>query len=155
LGEGIDTFLDLDGDDENQAARYSQGAFAHYSVGMQLNYQGNDQYRFSGPYYTKGVSWDHGVSLAIDGGTGDDLYAFDVFTGLGKANHMGWAILVDEGGQNRYTTQSGFGEAAEERLAGFFDLAGSDTYSILTATPVQFSNDNMIPRSSGGLFVDR
>ncbi|MBM4127137.1 MAG: hypothetical protein FJ247_07280 [Nitrospira sp.] len=152
---GIGTFLDLDGDDEYQAARYGQGASAHYGVGMQLDYQGNDQYRSIGPYYNKGVSWDHGVSLAIDGGTGNDLYALDATNGLGKANHMGWAIMVDEGGQDRYTTQSRFGEAAEESLAGFFDLAGSDTYSILAATPVQLSNGSTIPRSPGGLFVDR
>ena len=152
---GIGTFLDLDGDDNYQAARYGQGASAHYGVGMQLDYQGNDQYRSTGPYYNKGVSWDHGVSLAIDGGTGDDRYAFDASTGLGKANHMGWAILVDEGGQDRYTTQSGFGEASEGSLAGFFDLAGSDTYSFLAATPVQLSDGKTIPRTPGGLFVDR
>jgi hypothetical protein len=102
-----------------------------------------------------GVSWDHGVSLAIDGGNGNDLYAFDRSSGLGKANHMGWAIFIDEGGDDRYRTQSGFGEAAEGSLAGFFDLAGSDTYSFLAETPVQLSNGNTVPRSPGGLFVDR
>ncbi|HEX5647682.1 MAG TPA: hypothetical protein VFX56_11985 [Nitrospira sp.] len=152
---GVGTFLDMDGDDEYDAARYGQGASAHYGIGMHLDYQGNDQYRSTGPYYNMGVSWDHGVGLAIDGGTGDDLYAFDVSTGLGKANHMGWAIFVDEGGHDRYTTQSGFGEGAEGSLAGFFDLAGSDTYSILAATPVRLSNGSTIPRNPGGMFVDQ
>lgn len=152
---GVGTFLDLQGDDEYHAARYGQGASAHYGVGMLLDYQGTDQYRSTGPYYNMGVSWDHGVSLAIDGGTGDDLYAFDASTGLGKANHMGWAIFVDEGGHDRYTSQSGFGEGAEGSLAGFFDLAGSDAYSILAATPVQLSNSLTVPRNPGGIFVDR
>ncbi len=152
---GVGTFLDLDGDDEYQASRYGHGASAHYGVGMQLDYQGNDRYRSTGPYYNMGVSWDHGVSLAIDGGSGDDLYAFEASTGLGKANHMGWAIFVDEGGQDRYTTQSGFGEASEESLAGFFDLDGIDTYSLLTATPVPLSNGSTVSRNPGGIFVDR
>ena len=152
---GVGTFLDLDGDDEYEAARYGQGASAHYGIGMQLDYHGNDQYRSTGPYYNKGVSWDHGVSLAVDGGTGDDLYAFDASTGLGKANHMGWAIFVDEGGHDRYTTQLGFGEASEGSLAGFFDLAGSDSYSMLAATSVQLSNGSTVPRNPGGMFVDR
>jgi hypothetical protein len=122
---------------------------------MQLDYQGNDQYRSTGPYYNKGVSWDHGVSLAIDGGAGDDLYAFDASTGLGKANHMGWAVFVDEGGRDRYVTQSGFGEASEGSLAGFFDLDGSDTYSIVAAPPVQLLNGSTASRNPGGIFVDR
>jgi hypothetical protein len=102
-----------------------------------------------------GVSWDHGVSLAIDGGNGNDLYAFDSSTGLGKANHLGWAIFIDEGGNDRYTTQSGFGEASEESLAGFFDLDGSDTYSMLATPPVQLLNGSTVSRNPGGIFVDR
>jgi hypothetical protein len=68
---------------------------------------------------------------------------------------MGWAIFVDEGGQDRYATQSGFGEASEESLAGFFDLQGSDTYSIVTPPSVQLSNGKTVPRNPGGIFVDR
>ena len=152
---GVGTFLDMDGDDEYQAARYGQGASAHYGVGMQLDYQGHDQYRSTGPYYNMGVSWDHGVSLAIDGGNGNDLYAFDISTGLGKANHQGWAIFIEEGGDDRYTTQSGFGEASEGSLAAFFDLGGSDTYSLVSTTPVQLLNSITVPRNPGGLFVDQ
>jgi hypothetical protein len=152
---GVGTFLDMDGDDKYQAARYGQGASAHYGVGMQLDYHGHDQYRSTGPYYNMGVSWDHGVSLALDGGNGNDLYAFDRSTGLGKANHLGWAIFIDEGGDDRYITQSGFGEAAEGSLAGFFDLAGSDTYSLVSTAPVQLLNNITVPRNPGGLFVDQ
>jgi hypothetical protein len=152
---GVGTFLDMDGDDKYQAARYGQGASAHYGVGMQLDYHGHDQYRSTGPYYNMGVSWDHGVSLALDGGNGNDLYAFDRSTGLGKANHLGWAIFIDEGGDDRYITQSGFGEAAEGSLAGFFDLAGSDTYSLVSTAPVQLLNNITGPRNPGGLFVDQ
>ena len=152
---GVGTFLDLDGNDEYQAARYGQGASAHYGVGILLDYHGNDQYRSTGPYYNMGVSWDHGVSLAVDAGTGDDRYTFDASTGLGRANHMGWAIFVDEGGDDRYTIQSGFGEGSEKGLAGFFDLGGNDTYSTVPKTPIPFSNGITIPRSPGGLFVDR
>lgn len=152
---GVGTFLDMDGDDQYTAARYGQGASAHYGIGMHLDYHGNDQYRSTGPYYNMGVSWDHGVSLAINGGSGDDHYAFDLSTGIGKSNHMGWAVFVDEGGDDRYTTQLGFGEASEESVAGFFDLAGNDTYSILSTSPVHLSNGHTIPRDPGGLFVDR
>ncbi|MFO0701091.1 MAG: hypothetical protein U0236_17855 [Nitrospira sp.] len=154
FGAGI--LLDLNGEDQYQAARYGQGASAHYGVALFIDYQGDDQYRSTGPYYNAGVAWDHGVSLTIDAGTGQDAYTFDRTTGLGKADYTGWAVFMDEGGNDRYTVQSGFGEATEQSLAGFIDLGGEDHYSLLSpsssTTPV---NGTVLSHGSGSIFQDR
>lgn len=154
FGAGI--LLDLNGEDQYQAARYGHGASAHYGVALFIDYQGDDHYGSTGPYYNAGVAWDHGVSLTIDAGTGQDAYTFDRTTGLGKADYTGWAVFVDEGGNDRYTIQSGFGEATERSLAGFIDLGGEDHYTILSPsssiTPV---NNTVLSHRLGSIFQDR
>ena len=44
--------LDLDGDDEHQAARYGHGASAHFGVGLFIDRHGDDRYGSSGPFTT-------------------------------------------------------------------------------------------------------
>ena len=95
----------------------------------------------------------------IDAGEGHDAYAFAQSTGLGKADYTGWALFVDEGGNDLYTVNSGFGEASEQSLSGFFDLAGKDSYTTLDppSTSIETHPANGIARrhSQGGVFVDR
>ncbi|MBS0151233.1 MAG: hypothetical protein JSR31_09845 [Nitrospira sp.] len=154
FGAGI--VLDLNGEDEYQGARYSHGASAHHGVALFIDQHGDDRYGSSGPYYNAGVAWDHGVSLTIDAGTSHDVYTFDRTTGLGKADHSGWAVFVDEGGNDRYTIQSGFGEVTERSLAGFIDLSGKDQYTPLSSssstTPVNGTSRSSGP---GSFFEDR
>jgi hypothetical protein len=153
---GTGLLLDLDGDDDYGAARYGIGASAHYGVGLFIDRHGDDRYRSSGPFYTGGVAWDHGVSMAVDSGLGGEQYVFDQSTGLGKADFAGWAIFVDEGGSDAYAVKSGLGEASEQSLAAFFDLGGKDKYQVSAGPPESRSADGVrIHRPSGGLFVDR
>ncbi|MDH5667646.1 MAG: hypothetical protein OEY86_06530 [Nitrospira sp.] len=154
---GAGVLFDAHGHDRYAAARYGHGASAHYGVALFIDHHGNDRYHSTGPYYNAGVAWDHGVSLAIDAGDGHDIYAFDRTTGLGKADHTGWAVFIDERGDDRYTIRSGFGEGAKESFAGFIDLDGHDTYNVLTPL-----FDNHHPRNgatlspaTGSIFVDR
>ena len=64
--------LDLDGDDEHQAARYGHGASAHFGIGLFIDRHGDDRYSSSGAppafFYNGGVAWDSSVSLMIDAG---------------------------------------------------------------------------------------
>jgi hypothetical protein len=153
---GTGLLCDLDGDDDYGAARYGQGASAHHGVALFIDRHGDDRYRSTGPFYNAGVAWDHGISMAIDAGSGHDTYALQQSTGLGKADHTGWAVFIDEGGRDQYAAKSGLGEASEQSLAAFFDLAGKDTYTISTALPEFRPADGVAtPRKPGGLFVDR
>ncbi len=154
LGAGV--LLDLDGEDDYQAARYGHGASAHYGVALFIDQKGDDRYGSTGPYYNAGVAWDHGISMTIDAGNSHDVYTFDRTTGLGKADHSGWAMFVDEGGRDTYRVTSGLGEASERSLAGFIDLTGEDQYSLLSSVP-DFSpgNSMVFSHEPGSFFQDR
>jgi hypothetical protein len=156
---GAGVFLDLDGNDDYLAARYGLGSSAHYGVGLFNDRQGQDHYGSTGPFYNAGVAWDHSVSVMVDAGHSNDRYAFGSSTGLGGADHSGWALFIDEGGDDQYQLKSGLGRASEQSVGGFFDLKGKDSYSLpqdLVIPKDERPTDGKIilyPR--GGLFVDR
>lgn len=156
---GVGMKLDLDGDDEHTAARYGHGASAHHGLGLFLDAHGEDRYGSSGPYYNGGVAWDSGVSLAVDAGTGSDVYDFQSTTGLARADYGGWAVFVDEGGDDRYAAGNGLGQAANRSLAGFFDLSGKDQYVLPydadTLPKDQRANGRVIVDERSALFVDQ
>ena len=153
---GAGVLLDLDGEDDYQAARYGHGASAHHGVALFIDRQGNDHYGSRGPYYNGGVAWDHSVSFTIDAGPGQDSYAFDRTTGLGKADHTGWAVFLDEGGRDTYRVKSGFGETSEQSLAAFIDLTGEDQYSLLSGVPnFRPGNSMVFSHGPGSFFQDR
>lgn len=151
--------LDFDGDDEHQGARYGHGASAHFGVGLFIDQQGNDRYSSSGPFYNGGVAWDHSVSLMLDAEKGRDIYSFERSTGLGRADHGGWGLFIDEGGEDQYLVTSGFGDSSEKSVAGFFDLEGKDIYTSpsTSSTPADArpTDGRRIFYPQGGAFVDR
>jgi len=157
---GAGVLLDLDGNDEYHAARYGHGSSAHYGVGFFNDRRGDDHYGSSGPFYNAGVAWDHAVSLMIDSDKGRDQYLFDRSTGLGSADHSGWGLFIDEGGNDQYGVKGGFGRANEKSVSAFFDLGGIDTYRLpadAVPAPDQLPGDGkvMIYPHDGGLFIDR
>jgi hypothetical protein len=156
---GVGVMLDLDGDDTYQAARHGQGSSAHYGVSLFIDRHGNDQYGSTGPRYNGGAAWDHSVGLMIDADKGLDTYTFDRSTGLGRADSAGWGLFIDEGGADQYEALSGFGNASENSVAGFFDLAGHDTYSFPATSSMPAdnrpSNGTLFIYPQGGVFVDR
>lgn len=156
---GAGLFLDLGGNDEYVAARYGHGSSAHYGVALFEDLHGEDHYVSSGPFYNAGVAWDHSVSVMIDVGSGNDRYAFALSTGLGGADHFGWGLFIDEGGDDQYQLKGGFGHASEQSLAGFFDLRGKDSYSLLqdpvAPTDQRPADGKVMLYPRGGLFVDR
>ncbi len=155
---GTGALLDLDGNDEYAAARYGHGSSAHYGVGFFADRRGADHYESSGPFYNGGVAWDHGVSMTIDAGTEPDRYNFPSSNGLGKADHSGWGLFIDEGGDDSYQLKDGYGLSSEHGVGGFFDLKGTDSYE-LASSAVQAdlgpADGKVILYPSGGLFVDR
>jgi len=155
---GTGLFLDLNGDDEYLAARYGHGSSAHYGVGLFNDRKGTDRYGSSGPFYNGGVAWDHSVSAMIDAGVESDQYAFASSTGLGQGDYSGWALFIEEGGDDHYQAKDGYGRSSQQSLGGFFDLNGKDVYE---ASPSGAAGDQrpsegkVILYPSGGVFVDR
>ena len=52
-----------------------------------------------GPLYNGGAAWDNSVSLMIDADKGHDTYAYDLSTGLGRADSAGWGSSSMRKGQ--------------------------------------------------------
>jgi hypothetical protein len=156
---GAGLLLDLAGDDEYLAARYGHGSSAHYGVAFFNDRDGTDHYGSSGPFYNAGVAWDHGVSVMVDTGFDNDRYALADSTGLGKADYSGWALFIDEGGDDLYQLKDGLGHSTEHGVGAHFDLKGRDTYDLrqLAGTQAEHrpSNGKAIVYPDGGLFVDR
>ena len=156
---GAGVMLDLDGNDNYQAARYGHGSSAHFGVSLFLDYHGEDHYGSSGPFYNGGVAWDSSVSLMIDAGKDRDTYAFEHTTGLGRADYAAWGFFIDEGGADQYHIISGLGDSSEKSVAGFFDLAGEDTYLLpahsITQADTRPNNGRLFFYPQGGVFVDR
>jgi hypothetical protein len=151
--------LDFDGNDEHQGARYGHGASAHFGVGLFIDQRGDDRYSSSGPFYNGGVAWDHSVSLMLDTGKGRDIYSFERSTGLGRADYAGWGLFIDEGGEDQYQVNSGFGDSSEKSVAGFFDLNGNDIYAPHPDSSMppdtRPGNGKLFLYPQGGAFTDR
>ncbi len=150
FGAGI--MLDERGHDVHEAARYGQGAAAHFGVGLFVDREGDDRYGSTGPYYNEAAAWDRSVALAVDDGTGNDVYDFRRSTGLGMAERQAWSLFIDAGGDDRYQVPEGMGMARSGSVSGFFDLGGQDRYE--TAMPVR-QGAFLRRDGAGGLYVDR
>jgi hypothetical protein len=156
---GTGVLLDLDGNDDHQSARFGHGSAAHYGAALFVDRAGEDRYGSTGPYYNGGVAWDRSAAAMIDGGKGKDEYQFMRSTGLGGADHSGWGLFIDEGGNDLYQVKSGLGRASEHSAAGFFDLNGTDRYTVpleaLASLDEQPKDGKVMIYPTGGLFVDR
>ena len=90
---------------------------------------------------------------------GHDTYAYDLSTGLGQADSVGWRIFIEDGGADHYAAKAGFGDSSEKSVAGFFDLEGHDTYSFPASSSMPAdsrpSNGKLFVYPQGGVFVDR
>jgi hypothetical protein len=57
------------------------------------------------PCINGGVAWDNSVGL-IDADEGHDTYAYNLSTGLGRADSVGWGLFIDEGRGRSLSGQS-------------------------------------------------
>ncbi len=153
---GAGVLLDVAGDDVYDAARYGLAGGAHYAVGLLVDGGGQDRYASSGPVYSAGAAWDRSVMVLVDAGPEGDVYDLGRSTGLGIADYHGWAVFVDEGGDDRYIVPEGLGAAARESLSVFCDLAGNDDYAnVPRRAGDRRENGRTGTESGGGLFLDR
>jgi hypothetical protein len=155
---GVGVAMDLEGNDTLKAARVGLGASVRFGTGLLLNIGGDDQYQSSGLRFDLATATEHSIALAIDAGNGNDTYDLSVSSGLGLAQRGGWALFLDEGGDDRYSTLSGLGQGTKESLGQFIDLAGNDQYSAPSGKTeaVNLGRDNArILTGAGSLFLDR
>jgi hypothetical protein len=80
-------------------------------------------------------------------------------TGPAKADYSGWALFIEEGGDDQYQSKEGFGVSSEQGVGAFFDLKGHDIYALPEAASAdpdhRPSNGRSTVYPAGGLFVDR
>ncbi|HSA61637.1 MAG TPA: hypothetical protein VLE03_05310 [Nitrospiraceae bacterium] len=155
---GVGVAMDLGGNDTLKAARVGLGASVRFGTGLLLNSQGNDQYQSTGPRLNLAAATDQGIALAIDAGNGNDTYDLSLSTGLGLAQRGGWALFLEEGGDDTYSTPSGLGQGSKDSLGQFIDLAGADAY-LTTAGKAESSTQGRTNAravtATGNLFLDR
>ena len=59
------------------------------------------------------VQSEMGRTPTYNGGNGKDHYEFERSTGLGGADHHGWGLFIEEGGDDGYQAKSGYGQSSE------------------------------------------
>ena len=95
----------------------------------------------------------------IDAGKGQDTYAFERSTGLGRADYASWGLFINEGEEDQYQARPGFGDSSEKSVAGFFDLEGTDIYTLpsTSSTPANARprDGGVFSYPQGDVFVDR
>ena len=155
---GVGVAMDLEGNDTLKAARVGLGASMRFGTGLLLNIGGDDQYQSSGPRFNLAAATDQSIALVIDAGNGKDLYDLTLSSGLGLAQRGGWALFLDEGGDDRYSAASGLGQGAKDSLGQFIDLAGADDYRSTAGeagTSNQGRNNARTLTATGSFFLDR
>jgi hypothetical protein len=115
--------IDLSGNDYYRALSDYAIASGCLSVGLLLDYGGND--RYDSKSFGLGSGW-FGLGVLYDAG-GDDIYNGD--THVQGAGTFGIGLLIDEGGRDVYNAAAnaqGFGFVEGAGL--IYEMSGSDTY---------------------------
>ncbi|MBI1852747.1 MAG: hypothetical protein HYR85_20595 [Planctomycetes bacterium] len=133
---GFGLLADDGGDDKYFGTRYSEGYGVHQAIGILHDKSGNDIYT-TRTVANLGSAWDEGVGWFLDD-TGNDVYEAGGLS-LGGAANTAFAIFVDGGGKDRYTspdgrdTQGGTSDSSYHKMQSLgvlIDLGGqADTYS--------------------------
>jgi hypothetical protein len=150
---GVGLKIDFAGDDQRRAARYGYAAGAHHGLGLFIDDDGDDSYGSAGPTYNAGCAWDRSAFLFIDG-RGRDTYDWTRSYGGGRADHGGWAVFAEFGGDDQYRANGAPGGASARSVAVFYDAAGKDQYPNVVS-PFAPTNGRSRPDGAGGLFIDR
>ncbi len=154
---GLGMLFDEGGDDLYRGRRYAQGSAAHQAIGLLFDAAGDDTYRAS-TAAGQGASWDAAIGYLRDV-KGNDIYRGATLA-QGAAAMNGWALLIDEGGRDIYSAQSGqglggstiyWGGRNAQNMGGLIDLGDQpDTYT----RPMR--RDGHTLRDPGfGIFLDR
>ena len=116
--------IDLSGNDTYRAGSDFAFGSGCFSVGLLLDYGGNDSYDCRSFGLGSGY---FGFGLVYDA-EGDDRYSGDTF--LQGAGCFGLGLLIDEGGRDVYSAAlAAQGCAFTEGLGALYDLGGNDIYS--------------------------
>lgn len=126
---GAGFLLDLAGDDEYEAANFSQGGGYYFGAGLFSDVAGHD--RFTGSRYNQGFS-AHQAAGFFEDRAGNDVYD----TRHGVAQGLAWDLcvtcFVDRAGDDTYFGWGGFsqGASAHNSVCIFLDDGGADRYEL-------------------------
>ncbi len=126
IAGGVGLLADFSGNDRYEGGEYAQGGGYFYGFGMLFDQSGNDLYR--GNRYAQGFSAHQAVGVLIDI-SGDDTYWSMTSAGQGAAWDTSISLLIDAAGDDTYRgIYLSQGSAAQQALAMFCDLDGTDHY---------------------------
>jgi hypothetical protein len=135
LGDGRSTvggtglLFDTAGDDVYTATVFAQGAGFLEGVGALVDGGGNDTR--TGEWYVMAAAAHRAAGVLVDRGAGDDVYTAAQFTSLAAGHDLSVAMLVDEGGADRYTLGNlGLGAGHDNGIGLFVDVGGDDVYTL-------------------------
>ncbi len=147
---GLGLLYEGSGDDIYLASRYGVGASAHSAIGAFIEMQGNDQY-YANNVAIVAAAWDISLSLFADY-AGNDRYfrSHHNFNG-GIASHNGFALMVDDQGDDIYTLSTP--SVSNDYHGGWsfafrFDQAGQDEYQLMG------QNNDLSSKSYFGFTLD-
>lgn len=125
---GLGAIIDIKGDDTYYSGNFTLGIGYWFGTGIVVDKGGNDHYKSC--YFTQASGAHYCNGIMIDE-AGDDYHELYETAGAGLA--FGWdftnALLIDKGGNDRYTAKMiSIGLAQIRSNALFFDIGGNDEY---------------------------
>jgi len=128
----LGALVDVGGDDSYTLHNYGQGAGIHAGMGFLLDVSGSD--RYLGGHHAAGCGLDRGGGILFDV-TGNDEYLNESDVQGAGVKPLGFGVLVDHEGNDRYRARVGRGYC---RLPAFwpslwatglfYDRSGTDSY---------------------------
>lgn len=126
LAGGVGILFDQSGNDTYSAGVFAQGAGYWMAVGMLWDGAGDD--RYTGDWYVQGASAHFAVG-ALDDISGNDVYTARLNMALGAGHDLGFGVLIDRAGDDRYTGPNlSLGAGNANGFGLFADLSGNDVY---------------------------
>jgi len=151
-GQGI--LFDRAGDDEYSCGVFGQACAYWFGTGILADYGGTDT--MHGIWYVQAGTAHYGTAVLLAKGVEDDSYTATMGVGVGGGHDFSNSFLLEEGGNDTYSSVAHSLGGGNECGVGFFvDYSGDDTY--LTTHTGSMGNGYFSDgrnRGSWGLFFD-
>jgi hypothetical protein len=168
--KGVGLLVDIKGPDaylatgKHRGTYGSKGIFSGFSQGFGFGFRGytsggigvlidaEGQDKFRAGNFSQGGGYFFGLGILKNAGREDDVYLGSRY-GQGFSAHSAMGILIDDGGNDRYSGQVGAlqGAAWDKGAAALIDKSGDDLYD----TELQFFSQGAAAHNGFSLFLDQ
>ncbi len=148
---GLGVLLDGRGDDSYIAGNWAMGTGYWFGVGLLHDGGGDDEYR--GVAYSQASGAHFCIGVLVDEG-GDDIHLAEEnsHSDLAWAHDFTIAILLNQGGNDRYSvSDGGLAYSINRSVAMLLDIGGDDVYSTEKVERPGFARNDERFRSRGGV----